>query len=131
MGLSLPLVESYALGLVVVLGLPVLAAVWLSSALSVALVVAVALVMELVDTVVAVAAPVRMAMVLPLHQPDLDPVPMVSVLPRVSRVVYRLLRGLYHPVLGLALVQEHCLVLGLAPPSAELHPGSPLAEKAV
>ena len=46
----------------------------------------------------------------------------------LSSVVYRLLRGLYHPVLGLALAQECCLVLGLAPPSAELHLGSPSAE---
>ena len=74
------------------------------------------------------AAPVWVATVLPLHQPDLDPFPMASVFPQVSRVVYCLLRGLYHPVLGLALAQEHCLVLGLAPPSAELHPGSPSVE---
>ena len=118
-GLSLPLVESYALGLV---------AVWLSSAASAALVVAGALVVELVDTVVAVAAPVQVETVSPLHQPDLDLFPMVLVLPQVSRVVYHLLRGLYHLVLGLVLAQECCLVLGLAPPSAELHPGSPLAE---
>ena len=83
---------------------------------------------ELVDAVAAVAALVRVATVSPLHQPDLDLFPMVSVLPQVSRVVYRFLRGLYHPVLGLALAQECCLVLGLAPPSAELHPGSSLAE---
>ena len=119
MGLSLPLVESYALGLV---------AVWLSSVVSVALVVAVAPVVELVDTVAVVVVPVRVAMVSPLHQPDLDPFPMASVLPQVSRVVYRLLRGLYHLVLGLALAQEHCLVFGLAPPSVELHPSSLSAE---
>ena len=95
---------------------------------SVALVVAVAPVVELVDAVAAVAAPVQVAAVSPLHQPDLDPFPMASVLSQVSRVVYRLLRGLYHPVLGLALAQECCLVLGLAPPSAELHLGSPSAE---
>ena len=119
MGLSLPLVESYALGL---------AAVWLSLVVSVALVVAGAPVVELVDAVVVVAAPVQVATVSPLHQPDLDPFPMASVLPQVSRVVYRLLKGLYHPVLGLALAQECCLVLGLAPPSAELHLGSPSVE---
>ena len=118
-GLSLPLVESYALGL---------AAVWLSSAASVALVVAVAPVVDLVDAMTMVAAPVRVATVSPLHQLDLDPFPMALVLPQVSRVVSHLLRGLYHSVLGLALAQERCLVLGLAPPSAELHPGSPSAE---
>ena len=65
-----------------------------------ALVVAGAPVVELVGTVAVVAALVRVAMVSPLHQPGLDLFPMASVLPQVSRVVYRLLRGLYHPVLG-------------------------------
>ena len=116
MGLFLPLVESYAL---------VLAAVWLSSAASVALVVAVAPVVESVDMV---AALVQVATVLPLHQPGLDLFPMASVLPQVSRVVFCLLKGLYHPVLGVALTQECCLVLGLAPASVELHPGSPSVE---
>ena len=74
------------------------------------------------------AVPVRVAAVSPLHQPDLDPFPMALVPSQVSRVVYHLLRGLYHPVLGLALAPERCLVLGLPPPSAELHPGSPSAE---
>ena len=119
MDLFLPLVESYALGLAVA---------WLSSAVSVALVVAVALVVELVDVVAAVAALVRVATVSPLHQPGLDLFPVASVLPQVSSVAFRLLRGLYHPVLGVALAQEHCLVLGLAPPSVELHLGSPSAE---
>ena len=88
-------------------------------------------VVELVGTVVAVVAvavPVWVAAVSPLPQPGLDPFPMASVLPQVSRVVSRLLRGLYHPVLGLALAQEHCLVLDLAPLSAELPLGSPSAE---
>ena len=53
---------------------------------------------------------------------------MASVLPQVPRVVFRLLKGLYHPVLGVALAQECCLVLDLAPPSVGLHPGIPLAE---
>ena len=74
------------------------------------------------------AAPVWVAMVSPLRQSGLDLFPMASVLPQVSRVVFRLLRGLYHLVLELALAQECCLVLGLAPPSAELHPGSPSVE---
>ena len=94
MGLSLPLVEFYALELV---------AVWLSLAALVALVVAGALVVELVD---AVAAPVRVATVSPLCQSGLNPSPMVSALPQVSRVVCCLLRGLHHPVLGLALVHS-------------------------
>ena len=75
-----------------------------------------------------VAALVQVATVLPLHPPGLDLFPMASVLPQVSRVVFCLLKGLYHPVLGEALAQECCLVLGLAPPSAELHLGSPLVE---
>ena len=75
-----------------------------------------------------VPVPVRMAVVSPLPQPGLDPFPMALVLSQVSRVVFHLLRGLYHPVLGLALAQEHCLVLDLAPLSVELHPGSPSAE---
>ena len=128
MGLSLPLVESYTLGLAVVLGLSVLVVVWLSSAVLVALVVAVAPVVELVDTVAAVAVLVRVATVSPLHQPDLDPFPMASVLSQVSRVVDRLLRGLYHLVLGLVLAQEHCLVLGLAPPAAEFGLDHPSVE---
>ena len=82
----------------------------------------------MVGVVAAVAALVRVAAVSPLPQPGLDPFPMASVLSQVSRVVFRLLRGLYHPVLGLALAQECCLVLDLAPLSAELHPGSPSAE---
>ena len=97
----LPLVESYALGLV---------AAWLSSAASMALVVAGLPVVELVDVVEAMAVPVRVAMVSPLHQLDLDLFPMVSVLPQVSKVVYCLLRGWYHPVLGLASAQECHLV---------------------
>ena len=76
MGLSLPLVESYALELVVA---------WLSLVASVALVVAGAPVVELVDVVAVVAALVQVATVSPLHQPDLDPFPMASVLPQVSR----------------------------------------------
>ena len=76
MGLSLPLVEFYALGL---------AAAWLSLAASVALVVAGALGVELVD---AVAAPVRVAAVSPLRQSGLGLFPMASVLPRVSKVVF-------------------------------------------
>ena len=48
--------------------------------------------------------------------------------PPVSRVVFHFPRGLYPPVLGLALAQERCLVLDLAPLSVELPPGSPLAE---
>ena len=71
MGLSLPLVEFYTLGL---------AAAWPSLAASVALVVAGALVVELVDVVAVVAAPVRVAAVSLLHQPGLDLFPMASVL---------------------------------------------------
>ena len=99
-----------------------------------ALVVAGAPVVELVGTVAAVAVPVRVAVLVwvavvsPLPQPGPDSFPVVSVLSPVSRVVFRLPRGLYHPVLGLALAQERCLVLDLAPLSAELPPGSPLAE---
>ena len=119
MGLSLPLVEFYTPGLV---------AVWLSLAASVALVVAGALVVELVDAVAVVAVLVWVAMVSPLHQSGLGLFPMASALPQVSKVVFCLLRGLYHPVLGVALAQECCLVLGFAPPSAELHLGSSLAE---
>ena len=119
MGLSLPLVEFYTLEL---------AAAWLSLVAMVALVVARAPVVELVDVVAAVVAPVLVAMVLPSRQSGLDPSPMASVLPQVSKVVYRLLGGLYHPVLGLALAQECRLVVGFAPPSAELHLGSPSAE---
>ena len=90
MGLSLPLVEFYTLGLAVA---------WLSLA--------------------AVVAPVQVATVLPLRQSGLDPSPIVSALPQVSRMVCRLLRSPYHPVLGLALAQECCLVSGLAPPVVE------------
>ena len=79
-GLALPLVESYALGLVAALGL--------SLAALVALVVAV--VDAVVVAAVAVAVLVWVATVSHLHQPDLDPFPMASVLPQVSRVVYRL-----------------------------------------
>ena len=111
-----PLVEFYALGLAVA---------WLSLAASVALVVAGALVVELVDVVAAVAVPVQVATVSPLRQPGLDLFPLASVLFRVSRVVFCLLRGLYHPVLGLALAQEHCLVLDLAPPFAAFGPDHP------
>ena len=75
--------------------------------------------------VVAVAAPVRVATVSPLRQSGLGLFPMASALPQVSKVVCRLLRGLYHPVLGLALAQERCLVLGLAPPSAAFGPDHP------
>ena len=99
--LFLPLVESYALGLAVA---------WLSSAASMALVVAGPPVVELVDAVEAVAAPVWVATVLPLHRLDLDLFPMASVLPQVSKVVYCLLRGRYHPVLGLVSAQECRLV---------------------
>ena len=109
MDLSLPLVEFYALGLAVV---------WLSLAASMALVVAGALVVELVDVVAAVVAPVRVAMVSPLRQSGLGLFPMASVLPQVSKVVYHLLGGLYHPVLGVALAQECRLVVDFAPPSA-------------
>ena len=101
---------------------------WLSSAALVSLVVAGAPVVELVGAVVAVAALVQVAAVSPLPQPGLDPFPMASVLSQVSRVVFRLLRDLYLPGLGLVLAQEHCLVLDLVPLSAELHPGSPSAE---
>ena len=94
----------------------------------VALVVAGALVVELVVTVAAVAVPVRVAVVSPPPQPGLDPFPMASVVSQVSRVVFCLLRGLYHPALGLALAQEHCLALDLAPLSMELPPGSPSVE---
>ena len=109
MGLSLPLVEFYALGLV---------AAWLSLAASVALVVAGAPVVELVDAVAAVVVPVWVATVSPLRQSGLGLFPMASALPQVSKVVCRLLMGLYHPVLGLAFAQERCLVLGLVPSSA-------------
>ena len=95
---------------------------------AVALVVAEALMVELVGMVAAVAVPVWVAAVSPPPQPGLDPFPMASVLSQVSRVVFRLLRGLYQPALGLALAQECCLVLDLAPLSTELPPGSPLAE---
>ena len=91
MGLSLPPVEFYALGLV---------AAWLSLAVLVALAVSGAPVVELVDVVAAV---VQVAMVSPLRQSGLGLFPMASVLPRISKVVYCLLRDLYHPVLGMAL----------------------------
>ena len=94
MGLSLPLVEFYALGL---------AAAWPSSAASMALVVAGAPVVELVDAVAAVAVLVRVAGVSLLHQPGPDLFLMASVLSQVLWVVLRLPRGLYHPVLGVAL----------------------------
>ena len=93
-----------------------------------ALVVAGTLVVELVDAVVVVAVLVRVAMVSPLRQSGLGLFPIVLALPRVSKVVSCLLKGLYHPVLGVALAQECCLVLGFPPPSAELHLGSPSAE---
>ena len=105
--------EFYVLGLV---------AAWLSLPASVALVVAGALVVELVDVVAAVVAAVRVATVSPLRQSGLGLFPTASVLPWVSKVVYCLLRGLYHPVLGVALAQECRLVVGLTPPSAELGP---------
>ena len=119
MDLSLPLVELNALGL---------AAAWLSLAASVALVVAGAPVVELVDAVAAVAAPVRAATVLPLRQPGLGLFPTASVLPWVSKVVYHPLRGLYHPVLGVALAQGCRLVVGFAPPSAEFGLDHPSVE---
>ena len=87
-----------------------------------------ALVVELVEAVAVVAVPVRVAMVSPLHQSGLGLFPMVSALPRVSKVMFCLLRGLFHLVLGVALAPECCLVLGFAPPSVELHLSSPSAE---
>ena len=81
-----------------------------------ALVVAGAPVVELVDAVASAVA--RVATVSPLCQSGLGLFPMASAFPQVSKVVFRLLRGLYHPVLGVALAQECCLVLGFAPPSA-------------
>ena len=116
MDLSLPLAEFYTRGLAVA---------WLSLAASVALVVAGAPVVELVD---AVAVVVRVAMVSPLRQFGLGLFPTASVLPRVSKVVYRLPRGLCYPVLGLALAQECRLVVGFALQTVGLHPGSPSAE---
>ena len=89
---------------------------WLSLVALVAWVVAGAPVVELVD---AVAAPVWVAMVLTLHQSGLGLFPMASALPQVPKVVCHPLRGLHHPVLGLVLAQECCLVLGLVPPVAE------------
>ena len=103
-----PLVEFYALEL---------AAVWLPLAASVALVVAGALVVELVGVVAAVVALVQVATVSPLRQPGLDLFPKASVLPQVSMVVFRLLRSLYHPVLGLALVHSTQLPFNFSSPS--------------
>ena len=85
-------------------------------------------VVAVVGAVAAVAALVRVAVVSPLPQPGPDPSPVASVLSPVSRMVFHLPRGLYPPVLGLALAQECCLVLDLASLSVELPPGSPLAE---
>ena len=80
---------------------------------------------ELVDAVVVVVALARVATVSPLRQSGLGLFPMASALPQVSKVVCCLPRGLYHPVLGLVLAQEHGLVLGLAPPSAVFGPDHP------
>ena len=116
--LSLPLSKIYALGL---------AAAWFSPAL-VALAVSEALAVELVDAAAAVVAAVRAAMVLTPCQPDLGPSPMVLAPPRVSKVMSRLLRGLYPPALGLSLVWDHCLALDPALLSTDLPPGGPPVE---
>ena len=87
----------------------------------VALAVSEAPVVELVDA----AAAVQMAMVSTPRQPGLGPSPMVLAPPRVLKVTFRLLRGLYPPALGLSLVREHCLVLDPALPSMGLPPGDP------
>ena len=79
MGLFLPLVESYALGLVVA---------WLSLVVSVALVVAGAPVVELVDAVAAVAAGPGGNGISLTRQSGLDLFPMASALSQVSRVVF-------------------------------------------
>ena len=96
---------------------------WLSPAL-VALAVSEALVVELVD----VAAAVRVAMVSTPRQPGLGLFPMVLAPPRVLKVTFRPLRGLYPPALGLSLVREHCLALDPALPSTGLPPGGPPVE---
>ena len=66
-------------------------------------VVAGAPVVGLVDVVAAVVVPFRAATVSPLRQSGLGLFPMASALSQVLWVVPRLLRGLHHPVLGLAL----------------------------
>ena len=93
-----------------------------------ALVVAGAPVLELVDAVAVVAALVWVATVSPLRQSGLGMSPTASVLPWVSMVVYHLLGGLYHPVLGVALAQECRLVVGFAPPSGEFGLDHPSVE---
>ena len=93
-----------------------------------ALVVSGAPVVELVDTVAAVAAAVQVATVSPLCQCGLGLSPMALALPQVSKVTFNLLRGLYHPALGLSSARKCCLVLDLALLSMELPLGSPSVE---